>query len=520
MKSYRAPFAVLCAISLALAAALAYTLWRDHARQISPQPRPFNPVVATGTSEAAANAAPTPEPPAPLLPISLTPDRLRAIGAVFAEVRQTVVRDEIRAPGNVAPDEELQSYVQLRFPGWIRKVFANSTYQPIAKGQPLFTVYSPDLAATEREYLIARQNRVSLAASSIPGVATGAASLVDAASARLAQWDVPPREIERLKTTGRASDEIQFDSPVSGFVTARDILPGMSATPETKLYTVTALSTVWVFAQVSQSDLGRVGLGSPATVTVDAYPGRAFTARVQFIYPDVDPATRTSRVRLVLPNPGLKLTPGMYVDVRIATSLGRQTVIPASGVLQTGTRQIAFVEKPDGALEPRGLELGPRVDLGYVVLKGLKPGERIAVSANFLLDADSQLQAALGSFTPPPPGAGAAASMNAPATTIDFSTTPSPPRKGSNTVRAKLTNADGSPVAGAQVSVTFYMPAMPAMGMAAVRVAVSLNAQSPGVYEAPANLPSGGTWQVSIAATRNGQTLAARQLSLVAEGGS
>ncbi len=517
MKSYRIPFALLCAISLALAAALAYTLWRGHAGQ-SP-PLPFNPVVATGTSESSANAAPIPEPPVPLQSIQLTPDRLRAIGAVFAEVRQTVAYDEIRAPGNVAPDEELQSYVQLRFPGWIRKVFANSTYQPISKGQPLFTVYSPDLAATEREYLIARQNHVSLAASSIPGVATGAASLVDAATARLAQWDVPPREIERLESTGKPSDEIQFDSPVSGFVTARDILPGMSATPETKLYTVTSLSTVWVFAQVSQSDLGRVVLGSPAKVTVDAYPGRAFTARVQFIYPDVDPSTRTSRVRLVLPNPGLKLTPGMFVDVRISTSLGRQTVIPASGVLQTGTRQIAFVQKPDGALEPRDLELGPRVESGYVVLKGLKPGERIAASANFLLDADSQLQAALGAFTPPPPGAGAAAAINAPAITIDFSTTPSPPRKGSNTLHVQLSNADGSPVAGAQVLVTFFMPAMPGMGMAAMRVAVPLNAKSPGVYEARANLPSGGTWQVSIAATRNGQTLATKQLSVSSEGG-
>jgi hypothetical protein len=237
----------------------------------------------------------------------------------------------------------------------------------------------------------------------------------------------------------------------------------------------------------------------------------------------VDMTTRTARVRIVFANSHLTLTPGMFVNVALQIPLGSQLVIPASGVLQTGTRQIVFVDRGGGYLEPREVQLGPKVEDEIVVLKGLEAGDRIVTSANFLVDSESQLQAAIGSFVPPPPGEGAAAAGNAgaaqAAAKVEFSTEPSPPRKGTNLYRVKLTASDGSPVTGAQASVRSYMPAMPQMGMAAINVVTPLREKGGGVYEGEARLDSGGTWQITVTATKNGATVASRRLSINAEGG-
>ena len=272
---------------------------------------------------------------------------------------------------------------------------------------------------------------------------------------------------------------------------------------------------------VFQTDVGSLKHGTPATVTMDAYPGRTFKGRIDQVLPQVDMTTRTAPVRFVFDNRGVALKPGMYVNVSMAIPLGRQVVIPASAVLQSGTRQIAFIDHGDGYLEPREIEVGRRLDDHAVVLKGLKPGERIVSSANFLLDSESQLQAALGSFVPPPPGAGVAAARNGPAerATLDFSTEPSPAQKGANVVKVKLGSSDGNPISGAEVTATFFMPAMPAMGMAAMRSVATLSETGDGKYQGPLNLQSGGTWQVTVVAKRAGQTIASKQLSVSATGG-
>src|SRR5436309_8232278 len=332
-----------------------------------------------------------------LVPVQLSPERMQSIGVRMGRVERKMVGDEIRATGNVAIDETKLAYVQVRYSGYIQKVFADATYQYLRKGQPLFTIYSPDLAATEREYLVAKQNQQRVAGSTVPGVAESAASLLDAAAERLKQWGVPPREIARLESSGQVQQELQVDSPVSGYITERNALPNLTVQPETRLYSVADLSTVWIFAEVFQNDLGRIKVGDRASLTVDTYPGRNFEGRVNFIYPQVDMTTRTVRVRLVFPNPGLKLTPGMFVNVRLEIPLGRQLVIPASGVFHSGTRAIAFVDHGGGYLEPREIGLGPRAGDEFVVLEGLHAGEQIVTSANFLIDSESQLQAALGS---------------------------------------------------------------------------------------------------------------------------
>ena len=519
MRNYRNAFVFAVVGNLALVGILGGLWWR------STQHKKTEAAMPSASNETAQNVPSGPESAsmaphdASLVPVQLSPERMQSIGVRMDRVERKRVGDEIRATGNVAVDETKLAYVQVRYSGYIQKVFADATYQYLRKGQPLFTIYSPDLAATEREYLVAKQNQQRVAGSTVPGVAESAASLLDAAAERLKQWGVPPREIARLESTGQLQQELQVDSPVSGYITERNALPNLTVQPETRLYSVADLSTVWIFAEVFQNDLGRIKVGDRATLTVDTYPGRNFEGRVNFIYPQVDMTTRTARVRLIFPNPGLKLTPGMFVNTVLQVRAGTQLVIPASGVLQSGTRQVVFVNHGDGYLEPRDVELGARAGEDFVVLKGLKEGEEIVTSANFLIDSESQLQAALGSFTPPPPGAGTAGAMNAPPASVELTTEPSPPRKGGNVIRVKLSEASGAPISGAEVSVTFYMPAMPAMGMAAMRTPVTLSDKGNGLYEASAQLDSGGTWQVTVIAKKNGQTVASKQLSVNATGG-
>jgi RND family efflux transporter MFP subunit len=443
----------------------------------------------------------------PLAPIQLTPQRMQSIGIVVGKVESKPVSSELRFYGNVQVDERRQAYVQTRFAGWIRKVYADATGNFIGKGQPLFTIYSPDLVSTEQEYLLAKKTSEALQQSSVSGVASGASSLLSAARERLLQWEVSPGEIEKLDLSGKPITDLTIYSPVSGYVTDKKALPNMYVQSETMLYTVADLTDVWVLAQVFESEAGKIKPGDIAEVTVDAYPGREFSGRVDYILPQLDISTRTLPVRLVFPNPGLKLRPGMYVNVRVKLPMGRQLVVPASAAFHSGTRSLVFV-----------YQVGDQI----IVSKGVKAEEEIVSSANFLIDSEAQLQAAAGAFVPPPPGAGQAASMNAPAprqANLELTTDPDPPHKGSNIVRVRLTGQDGKPIAGANVTVTFYMAAMPAMGMAAMKTVVNATDRGGGTYEGKGDLGSGGTWQVTIRAQQNGQTIANKQLTINATGG-
>jgi len=519
MRNYRNAFVFALAGNLALLVVLGGLWWRGkQSRQAEVAAQPPSTESAQSFANGQDSAAMAPHEAA-LVPIQLSPERLQSIGVRTGRVESKTVEDEIHVTGNVAIDETRLSTVQVRYSGYIQKVFADATYQYLRKGQPLFTIYSPDLAATEREYLVAKQNQQHVAQSTVPGVTEGAASLLAAATERLKQWGVPQREISRLESTGEIQQELQVDSPVSGYITERNAIPNLTVQPDTRLYSVADLSTVWVLAEVFQNDLGRIRVGDRASLTVDSYPGRVFEGRVNFIYPQVDMMTRTARARLVFSNPGLQLTPGMFVNVALKVSMGKQLVISATGVLQSGTRQIVFVSRGDGYIEPREVQLGSRAGDDFIVLNGVKVGEEIVTSANFLIDSESQLQAALGTFVPPPPGAGAAGAMNAPLAKAELTTEPDPPRKGSNTFRVKLADASGAPISGAEVSVTFSMPAMPAMGMAAMRTQIPLAEKGNGLYEGQGKLDSGGTWQVTILAKKNGQIVASKQLSVNATGG-
>ena len=454
-------------------------------------------------------------------PIQISPEHRQLIGLQIATVEEKELAGRVDTTGLVEPDEQLEGYVQTRFSGWIRQVFVNQTYQFVKRGQPLFTIYSPDLVSTENEFLIALQSQRRLGKSSVQGVAEGADQLISGARDRLKQFGVPDREIQRLERQGTTRDAVEIDSPMTGYVVERNALPNMYVQPDTKLYSITTLTNIWVYAAVFQNQIGLVKVGDPVSVTVDAYPGRTFDGRVDFIWAAMDAMTRTAKVRCSFANPQGLLKIGMYVGVSIAPHLGRGLVIPDTGVFRTGEHNTVFIDRGDGYLRPAEVELGPHLEHSYQVLKGLRAGDRIVSSANFLIDSESQLQAAAGTFAPPPPGVSAAAGQpqtQGPVVSVDLTTDPSPPARGTNKLIATLKDPTGKAIAGAQVSVTFYMAAMPSMGMAAMKAQANLTDQGNGTYSGKVDLQSGGTWQVSIAATRDGQAIASKQFNVSASG--
>jgi RND family efflux transporter MFP subunit len=457
---YKRAFIGMSVLAIALAVGIIVLAWRLQRRAATTgnpmsatQAAPNGGTAYTAPQPSSAENSPKESPVAPLAPMQLSPQRMQSIGVQIGRVQSTAVHDELRLYGNVQVNERRVSYVQSRVAGWIRDVYVDATGDLVRKGQPLFTIYSPDLVTTEHEYLLAKKNATDLARSGVAGVASGAQSLFAATRERLRQWQVSPEEIAKLERSGDVTNEIAIDSPAAGYVTEKNALPNLYVQPDTKLYTIADLSDVWVLAQVFQNDAGKIKLGDRADVTVDAYPGVTFNGRVDYVLPQVDTATRTLPVRLVFSNPGLKLRPGMYVNVMLDVPLGTRLVVPASAVFHSGTRSLVFAYGGDGQITPHEVEVGPRVGDQQVVLKGVQSDEQIVTSANFLIDSEAQLQAAAGAFVPPPPGAGAAAAMNRQApsqATVEMTTDPSPPRKGRNTVRVKLTGADGRGIGGAR----------------------------------------------------------------------
>jgi RND family efflux transporter MFP subunit len=503
--SYRKPFIIAVVLNMALAIA-AYWLWHSSRSVKSAETTTAEHPPMEGFSPAPSEGAPM-----ALAPIDLSPERMQRIGVRTGQVEYKTIDSEIRATGTVEVDERRTAYVQSRYPGWVKDVFVNASFQFVRKGERLFTIYSPELVASEQEYLLAKKNVGHLGQSSVEGVASGADTLLLASRERLLQWNLSEQDIAKVETSGKPLKDFTFASPVSGYVIERMVLPNVYVQPEMRLYSIADLSSVWVNAQVFQEDAGKVKPGDSADVTVDAYPGRVFHAHVEQMLPQVDPTTRTLRVRLTMSNPHLVLKPGMFVNVRLRAPLGRQLFIPASAVLQAGSRQVVFVSRGQGSFEPREVQLGMRTDEGFVVLKGLKFGDTVATSANFLIDSESQLQAA----------AGAAAALNGSEqqASAELTTDPSPTNKGKNRVRVKLTGSDGKPLAGANVTVRFFMAGMPEMGMAPMNVTARLTNQGNGVYAGEVELGSGGTWQVTTTAEQGGKTVLTKHMNLTVVGG-
>lgn len=332
--------------------------------------------------------------PATMAPgsVMIAGEKQQLIGVRTIEVtRESLVR-EVHANAQVTADETRIAHVHVKVPGFIEQVFVGYVGQWVKKGQPLFTLYSPDLVSTQEEYLIAKRGEKTLGSSPFAEVAQGSESLLRSTRERLKLWDISDEQIRRLDRTGEVSRTLTIDSPATGFVTDRKAFPQTSVTPDTELYTVSDYSTVWVNAEIFEYEVPYVKVGQRAEMQLSYYPGKTWNGRVSFIDPTVDPVTRTVKARIEFANPGFQLKPQMFADVDLKIDYGKQLVVPQEAVLDSGQEQRVFVAKGDGYFEPRRIVTGATLDGKVVVLSGLKAGETVVSSGNFLIDSESRLK--------------------------------------------------------------------------------------------------------------------------------
>ncbi len=302
----------------------------------------------------------------------------------------------IRAVGRVEVDERRVFAVAPKFEGWIERLHANTTGQPIGRGQPLFEVYSPELVSAQREYQVAARGVAALANAG-PEAQASIRQLAESALMRLRNWDISTEQIERLKAGGEPTRTMTYRSPVAGVILEKKALQGMRFMPGEALYQIADVGSVWVLADVFERDLAAVRVRQAVEVSIDAYPDKTFSGKVSYLYPTLNPQTRTVPVRIELPNPRGELRPAMYANVQLKVGAGgTAVVIPLSAVIDSGTSQRVIVQKEEGRFEPRDVKLGLRGDDYVEVKTGVKEGELVVVAANFLIDSESNLKAALG----------------------------------------------------------------------------------------------------------------------------
>jgi Cu(I)/Ag(I) efflux system membrane fusion protein/cobalt-zinc-cadmium efflux system membrane fusion protein len=472
------------------------------------------PAASSITGSMPAAPAAGPQPP-PRVPVTLDARRQQLIGVRTARAVRVMVAPEVRAVGTVRADETRQTDVSVKADGWIRDLRADFTGRPVQQGETLFTLYSPDLIATQEEYLLAIRGQTQAIAGQVPELRDYSTRLVDAARERLRRWDVGEAEIQELEQRGAAFEALPVRSPASGVIVEKAAIEGMHVAPGQTLFRIADLSVVWVEADVYERDMAAVRVGQPATVTLDAYPDQRFSGRATYIYPYVEEQTRTIKVRFQFPNPRGLLKPGMYANVQLATPVASALTVPADAVLDSGREQVVFVALGDGYFEPRRVRIGRRVDATIEITDGLKDGEDVATGATFFLDSESQLQAVIRGFGPPgtPPAAPADAGHGL---EITFRPQPDPPRTGDALLEVAVKDASGKPLTDADVSVTFFMAAMPSMNMPAMKNGASLQHVGGGIYRGTGQWLMAGRWDVTVTVTRAGQRLGSRQLSLVA----
>jgi membrane fusion protein, copper/silver efflux system len=330
--------------------------------------------------------------------VMISPSKQQLIGVRTTETkRETLVRD-VRTTGQITADETKIAHVHVKVNGFIDQVFVDYIGQLVKKGQPLFTLYSPDLVSTQEEYLIAKRGDKTLSTSEFAEVAQGSQSLLQSTRERLKLWDISDEQIKKLDQTGEVSRTLTFYSPITGFVMDRKAFPQTSVTPDTELYTVSDFSTIWVNADIFEYEVPFVRVGQHADMQLSYYPGKTWKGRVSFIYPTLDPATRTVKVRMEFPNADFQLKPQMFADVDLKINYGNQIVVPQEAVLDSGKEQRVFVAKGDGYFEPRHITTGAKLDGKVVVLSGLKAGETVVSSGNFLIDSESRLKGDVNSM--------------------------------------------------------------------------------------------------------------------------
>ena len=333
--------------------------------------------------------------------IQISPAKQQLIGVKIGAVEMKPLEKVIRTVGRVDYDEKRIVTVSPKIGGWIEDLYIDFTGRFVRQGEPLLTIYSPELVSTQEEYLIALKARRDLKKSPFPEVAGSGDSLAESAKRRLKLWDITDEQIKTLEESGQSKKTLTLYSPFSGFVLEKNAYKGMNVMPGMALFKLADLSVVWLIADIYEYELPFVRLGQQAAVQLSYLPGETFTGKAIYIYPSLNPETRTAKVRFEFPNPHGKLKPEMYANVEIKIRLGQKLAIPEGAVINTGIRQMVVVDKGSGYFEPREIKVGSKVDDYYEVIKGLKAGERVVTSANFLIDSESKLKEAMAGMAMP-----------------------------------------------------------------------------------------------------------------------
>ncbi|MDH3252062.1 MAG: efflux RND transporter periplasmic adaptor subunit, partial [Ignavibacteria bacterium] len=321
--------------------------------------------------------------------VVIDPVTMQNMGVQTTPVKMVDLSRVIRTVGYLDYNEEKLQRINIKFAGWVEKLYVDQTGQQVRKGQPMLSIYSPDLVATQEEYLLALKNAKKLEGSTFSDVLSGSASLLESTRRRLLYWDISETQLKQLEDRGVVSKTMTLFAPAGGVVIDKMVEEGMRVLPGMDLYRIADLSTIWVYGQIYEYEVPWVKVGQPVEVSLAYNPGKTFTGKLDFIYPYLDQKARDVKVRFVLSNPGLELKPKMYADVRLEAKIGEKvTAIPTDAVIRTGKRNVVFVEKGGGKFEPRDVLLGPEGQNSLVqVLAGLQEGENIVTSAQFMIDS-------------------------------------------------------------------------------------------------------------------------------------
>lgn len=333
----------------------------------------------------------------PMPTVVLSPDKVQLIGVRTAAAAYHVVDRQIRTVGKVEPDETRLAFVNTKVAGWVKKLYIDYTGQNVVKGQPLLSIYSPDLVTAQDEYLLALRAKTTVPAKEgLEDVTASQQSLIESAKRRLVLWDITEDQIMELEKSGQPQTDITLHAPLDGIVLEKMVLEGTYVQPGMNLYRIADLSHLWIIADIYEYEAPLVKVGQEARVSFAYEPGESFTATVNYIYPVLDPTTRTIKVRLAAKNPHLKLKPDMFANVEITAISGKRLAIPTEAVLDSGLRKIVYVEKKPGVYEMRDVKLGVSGELYVEVLSGIRKGEKVVTSGNFLIDSESQLRSGPG----------------------------------------------------------------------------------------------------------------------------
>ena len=507
---------VVTAVSVGL---LMYTGPRTYAAEKSKQVALTQPATASVSDDQGTQPGTT---------LSLTPAEITAAGVQVAEVRSAALRTNIASFGRVEQPEAQLAAMSARIGGRVDKLYVQYTGESVRRGQPIADIYSPEVATAIADYRLSQETRNQLRQSDDPNARTQADALVTASQRKLELWGISEKQINAPETSG--VPHITLYASATGSVVERKVTQGQYVNAGDTLFTVADLSTVWIKADVYEDQLAQIRRGQEVEITADSVPNRTLHGHVDFIEPAANPQTRTVPVHVHVANPGMRLLPGMFVNASFVNQAAAESlVVPRSAVLDTGTRKIVYVAKPDGVFEAREVALGTPSDDLFPVTSGLARGDKVVLSGNFLLDSQAHLSSGVSGLYGGSKefAAGAATSSNtagasapAPAATGKLDLHADSPLKSGedNVFTATLTSADGKPIPDAQVKLTLVMPAMPSMGMPEMKSSVDL-AWNAGqhAYVGKGQPGMSGTWTVTVEARKNGAVVATLHTHLSAK---